>query len=111
MTEIAVKALQKEMLDNFEKELLDLMSPENFNSLRKLVFRSTFLCYRLGFLGPHQDEKSYEKLLGLGKSALFEIETTPIAELDEPLQKEVLEYCLFTWLQAYRLGALSRAET
>jgi hypothetical protein len=109
MSEIAVKALQKEMLDNFEVELLDRMSPEHFNALRKLVFRTTFLAYRVGVLGIGRDETSYNKLISLGYQAMTLPNTTPLVELDEQLQKEVMFYCLEIWLESYRLGALSIA--
>lgn len=110
MSEKAIKSLQKEVLINFETHLLEVMQPEHFNALRKLVFRSTFLAYRLGILGLDRDETSYEKLYRTAAGALQDVEHSPLADLEADLREEVLEYILRTWLEAFRLGAIAHAE-
>jgi hypothetical protein len=107
MSEKAVKALQKEVLDTFETQLLEIMSTEHFNELRKLVFRSTFSAYRLGFLGLQKDETSLDKLLITAVTVLRDLPTSILGELDTDLQQQLLEYCLLVWLEAFRIGAIA----
>ena len=105
--EQAIKSIQKQVLHKFEVELLEIMQPNDFNALRKLVFRSTFLAYRIGFLGPNKDDKSVFKLIDFAVSAVMRDVDSPIASLDQDLQEEIVEYCLFVWLDAYRIGAIN----
>jgi hypothetical protein len=99
--EKAIKALQKEALCMFEEELIDDLSPHAFNTLRKLVFRTTFLAYRLGIVGPAQDPQALQQLIEM----IVVTAKDSVKELDTSNQHDLFSYCLEVWLDAFRIGA------
>jgi hypothetical protein len=101
IAERRVRGLQKEFLSQVEAHpVLFQMEPDDFNDLRKRVFRGTFEAYRLGVVGLEKGPASmWEFFIWLGHNKA-------ISTLDYDTQLEVNEMCLRTALEAFRIGAM-----
>lgn len=96
-----VKALQKEFLMQVENHpVFEQMEPDDFNDLRKRVFRGTFAAFRLGIVGLGN------KPTGLYSSFFGWLENHRVLDMLDPnARNEVVEMCFQCALQAYSLGS------
>lgn len=99
-----VRGLQKEFLTRVEQHpVLFAMEPDDFNDLRKRVFRGTFEAYRLGVVGLDNGLPStWEFFAWLGGNRA-------VNALPEEMRLEVSELCLRTALEAFRVGSMIAA--
>lgn len=99
-----VRGLQKEFLTRVEQHpVLFQMAPNDFNDLRKRVFRGTFEAYRIGVVGLENSLPStWEFFMWLGGNPA-------VNALPEEMRLEVTEMCLRTALAAFRIGAMVAA--
>lgn len=105
IAERKIRGLQKEFFTRVEQHpALMALPADEFNTLRKRVFRGTFSAYRLGVVGIEQNGTAnlYDHFFGWLDGAM--------QYLDPPHRKEVAQMCFFTALEAYRIGAMV-AET
>jgi hypothetical protein len=106
LAERRIKGLQKEFLNRIEEhEVYQYLKPQEFNDLRKRVFRGTFEAYRLGIIGidnvagPNELTKYFFNWLD---------DSTFL--LPHDMQTEVSEMCWRAALEAFRIGAMAAAE-
>jgi hypothetical protein len=106
VAEKKVRGLQKEFLTRVEHHpVLFQMEPDDFNDLRKRVFRGTFEAYRLGVVGL---DKSDVPLWVFFFGWLDNHDA--IQSLEPTVRMEVTEMCFRTALEAYRIGAMVAVE-
>lgn len=100
-----IKALQKQFFTEIENHpVLFQMEPNDFNAMRKRVFRGTFEAYRLGVVGLERGPESlWEFFAWLGDNAA-------IRALPPEMHLQVNHLCLCVALEAFRIGALVAAE-
>lgn len=101
-----VKAVQKEFLMRVEEHpIFHLMEPDDFNDLRKRVFRGTFAAFRLGVIGlEKRPTKLYSYFFGWLENHRV------MQSLDANARNEVTEMCFAAALESYRLGAMAAQE-
>lgn len=102
IAERKVRSLQKEFLTQVEEHhILFNMEPDQFNDLRKRVFRGTFEAYRLGVVGlANNDTPLWAFFFGWLENH------RSVAALDPEIRMEVTEKCFRVALEAYRIGAM-----
>lgn len=96
-----VRALQKEFLMWVENHpVFHKMEPDDFNDLRKRVFRGTFAAFGLGVRGLGSKPPGlYSYFFGwLENHGVMQV-------LDANSRNEVTEMCFLAALEAYRLGS------
>jgi hypothetical protein len=101
LAERKIKALQKEFLAWVEAHpILHELPPEEFNDLRRRVFRGTFEAYRLGVIGTTgQADSLSDFFMGwLGSEA--------VGNLAADHRIDVSNKCFSTALEAYRIGVM-----
>jgi hypothetical protein len=97
--EAKVKGLQKEFLSWVESnDNLRSLSPEQFNTLRRKAFSSTFEAFRLGVvgLGEPAPDALWGKFFGWAS----------IPGLTQDTELEIQAKCFRTSLEAFRVGAM-----
>lgn len=99
VAERRVKAVQKGFLLGIEEHpVFHHLEPEQFNLLRRRVFRATFDAYRLGVVGVDGAANLYDTFFRW----LPEIE----GYLTSALAIDLRHLCFRTTLAAFRLGAM-----
>jgi hypothetical protein len=92
-----IKALQKEFLMWLEDHpALSSIAADDFDTLRRSVFRGTFQAFRLGIVG-------LEDSISLRKYFFHWLETTPLGPSTE---NHISLECFRVSLEAFRVGAL-----
>jgi hypothetical protein len=95
--EKVVKGLQKDFLLWIEETpKLSTLTDDQFTTLRRRVFRSTFQAFRLGIIGIDPDD---DGLLPLFTDWLHDV------KLDDSYAWEITNRCFMTALSAFRIGA------
>lgn len=95
-----IRALQKAVLCWAEEHpVLSRLDPNSFNGLRRRLFRMTFEAYRLGVVGP-TDQDSDAAILALFYSPV------PMPALDGAATLELNMKCFRVALEAFRHGAM-----
>jgi hypothetical protein len=93
-----IKALQKEFLMWLEDHpALRTMAADDFDALRRSVFRGTFQAFRLGIIGLEESD------ISLRKYFFTWLETTPLGPSTET---HIAMECFRVSLEAFRVGAL-----
>jgi hypothetical protein len=105
--EKSVKSLQKQLLLRLEDHAAyEALEPDDFNALRRRVFRQTFKAYHLGIVGlpPFESFDTLTAFVGW-------LSDVPGVDAITGYDRLVLsEMCLRAALDAFRLGALVAAE-
>lgn len=100
LAEKKIRALQKEFLTKLEAHpAFFIMPPDDFNKLRKRVFRGTFSAYRMGVVGV---ERNDEFLVPFFVGWLSGLDT----KLDPTMHMELSEMCFRASIAAFRIGAM-----
>jgi hypothetical protein len=100
VAEKKIRALQKEFLTKIETHPAFLViPPDDFNKLRKRVFRGTFSAYRMGVVGV---ERNDEFLVPFFIGWLSGLDT----KLEPAMHMEISEMCFRTSIAAFRIGAM-----
>jgi hypothetical protein len=100
IAEKRIRQLQKEFLSKLEAHpAFFVMPPEDFNKLRKRVFKGTFSSYRMGILGT---ERSDEFLVPIFIGWLAGLDT----KLEPTMHMEISEMCFRASIAAFRIGAM-----
>jgi hypothetical protein len=98
-----VKALQKEFLIWIEEHpALSLLDPDDFDRLRRSVFRGTFQAFRLGIVGLDAAENN-----NIRKYFFHWLDDTGLYL--EEYHPDVTTHCFLTSLEAFRVGAVVSA--
>lgn len=97
-----VKALQKAFLVGMEEHpVLFALSPDDFNDIRKRVFKGTFKAYRFGVIGLEKTETSlWDDFVG------WLADSDAIEALPEQLRADLLDMCFRCALDCFRTGAM-----
>ena len=100
LAERKVKSLQKEFLSWVEHHpVFYALDPDEFNELRRDVFRGTFEAYRLGVVGLDRRHTSL-------CAYFFGWLDTVTVRLEPRAQREISAECFRVALEAYRVGAM-----
>lgn len=93
-----IKALQKEFLMWLEDHpALRMLGADDFDTLRRSVFRGTFQVFRLGIIGIEDSNASLKKYF------FTWLETAPLGPSTE---SHIAMECFRVSLEAFRVGAL-----
>lgn len=100
-----VKALQKEFLFWVEKNnALRNLHPQDFNTIRKKVFRQTWDAYRIGVTGLPESDALFGYFFG------WMDKIYAVKRLHATVREEITEYSFRITLEAFRLGAMVAVE-